>query len=275
VDEKIGKGALKLDASGPPTAFINNPVTYTFTLTNTGKGVVTRALIGAMLPPKTEFVKASEGGRFAENQVAWFLGTLQPGAQRQVTLTIKALAAGEICILPFANADDNLTATAEVCTRFTGASALKLEMDDDPRDPIAVGEQTKYKILVTNQGGTPLTNIRVTAKLPAGTLEFAGADGPVKHQLAGDVKQGQIVTFDALPTLAAGTTQRYEVSARALAPARPTVFRVEVTADQLKAGGPVGEDEATTIIPALNGSRRTPRATDGVNTSRPKGVLGD
>src|SRR5262249_828460 len=73
------------------------------------------------------------------------------------------------------------------------------------------------------------------------------ARGPVEHQLGKRDPAGQPLVYEPLKSLAPGKKEEYEVRVKALR-GGDARFKVELTADQLKAGGPVHEEESTTIF---------------------------
>jgi uncharacterized repeat protein (TIGR01451 family) len=240
-----GEAKLKIAISGPREQYLNYSARYEITVTNPGSGAATNVLVNGELPEGTKFVDASTGGKFLANQVAWLLGTLEAGASRAVSLTLRSDTVGEKCVRATVLADQGLRDQAEYCTLFKGASALQLEMVDR-QDPIEEGGETSYPILLRNQGQTPITNIRIKAFVPEG-MQLVRAKGPTDHKLA----EGQALEFEPL-TLSAGAQAAYEVYTRALPlgdlRVRDVRFRVQLRADQLE-GGVVEEQEQTTIIP--------------------------
>jgi uncharacterized repeat protein (TIGR01451 family) len=155
-----------------------------------------------------------------------------------------------VCNQATARADGGLQAGAEVCTVFEGLSALALETVDT-RDPLPVGEQTSYTIVVTNQGTVPVTNLRIKVLVPPQLklLRATGAsDPPPPDKLPAPTAEGQLLPYAPLPTLVPGAEARFEVFVQA-AQAGDARFKVELTADQLERG-PVREDESTQIFAA-------------------------
>jgi uncharacterized repeat protein (TIGR01451 family) len=238
-------GKLELTVDGPKTGFVNEPTVYTIKLQNGTNVVATKAVIACDLPKGAEFVAASEPGKNVAGHVAWLLGDLQPGEVKSVQLTWKGKAAGEICLEPFALADPNLQANAKKCTTFQAAVGLGLLMEDTV-DPVAVGDKTSYVIVVRNQGSLPATNIVIKGFVPK-ELKLTDADGPVKFAKAPGPDGSEQVLFEPVKSLPPQTDARYEVLVEALAPG-DVRFKVELTADQLKKGGPVQETESTRII---------------------------
>lgn len=238
-------GKLIMSMSGPKQQAINVPAHYFITVANAGKAAATNVMVSSVIPEGMKFVRAEQGGKLAGNQVAWLLGTLEPGAAKTVELFLQTNAAGEVCLKARALADKGLSAEAEFCTTFGGASALGLEMIDR-QDPVKLGDDTSYSILVTNQGKVPITNLRIKAFLPEG-LVLVRAKGPADphKDLGAKTPDGQPLDFDPLPSLAPGASVEYEVFVAA-AQVGDIRFKVEMTADQLPSG-PVFETESTHV----------------------------
>ena len=130
----------------------------------------------------------------------------------------------------------------KTCTTF-GVPALLLEMVDR-FDPIPVKGTTSYPIGILNQGSAQVTNIRLEATVPAG-MEFVRASGPGNKSADYSI-EGKTIVFEPVATLDPGAKLEFEVFTRALAPG-DLRFKIKMTADQLKEGGPVTEEESTTV----------------------------
>jgi uncharacterized repeat protein (TIGR01451 family) len=236
---------LNLKMNGPKDGLVGQPVTYTLTLTNTGSDPATNTLVTATFPEQMTFESADAGGRQVQDTVAWLLGTLEAGDSRTVSVTLKAKSLGKRCIKGGALADGGLTAKDEICTTFKGAAALRLKMVDT-RDPIAVGEETSYVIEILSQGSLPVTNVQIKAVVPV-ELALVTAKGPTDYQPGPQLKGKQEIVFQPYPSLAPAERITYEVFVKGVRPGDAR-FRVTMTADQLRAGGPVFEEESTMIF---------------------------
>ena len=240
---------LELKMTGPKRQYANLAVKYQLTVRNSGAAAATNVLIANPLPAGMTLVNSSAGSRLHAGQVAWTLGTLAAGASKTVQIILKAKAAGEVCNKATALADDGLKAEAEVCTRFEGVSALTLELMD-AKNPLPVGEETSYTVTIQNQGTAPVTNLRLTAVVPPEMqlLQAKGAsEAPPAEKLPKATAEGQPLPFAPLKALAPGAMVQYRVFVRALR-AGDVRFKVELTADQLQAGGPVREEQATRVF---------------------------
>jgi uncharacterized repeat protein (TIGR01451 family) len=241
---KAGTARLVLAKTGPRQRYANLATTYLLTVSNPGSAAAHNVMIADPVPAGATFVRA-DNGQLADGVVRWAIGTLEPGASRTVQVVLKAKAPGEVRNQATASADGGLSAKAEAVTNFSGISALAVEVSDT-EDPVEVGADTSYVIAITNQGSTPVTNIQIKALVPP-EMAVTQLKGPINGQLGEKTVQGQAVVFDALKTLAPAATVKIEILVKAKQ-AGDARFKVVITADQLKAGGPVHQEESTAIF---------------------------
>lgn len=245
---------LAVTKAGPSKRYVNLPATYDFTVTNEGTATLANVTLTDPVPEGLTFVSASDEGILTDSKVQWLLGSLDPGASRTVRVVFRAQGAVKACNRVTASAEPTLTAHAEICTEFVGISALLLEVVDTA-DPVELGEETTYLIIVRNQGSLPAGNVAVAAQLPP-QEEFVSATGPAAHK-----HDKQNVAF-APVTLPARGEARFNIVVRA-AQAGDVRFKVDLTADMLTAG-PVHEEESTTLY------AEPPTVREGRELSRPR-----
>ena len=206
-------------------------------MTNEGTSTLTNVTLTDPVPEGLSFVNASHEGILNDNRVQWSLGTIEPGAKRTVQVVFRAKGAVNACNRVTASADHGLSAQAEICTEFLGVSALLLEVVDT-EDPVEVGSETNYLIIVRNQGSLPATGVRVAAHVPE-QEQVLKVTGPSVHS-----QEGQTITCQPF-TLPPQGEARFTVSVRAMR-AGNVRFKVDLTADMLTSG-PVSEEESTTL----------------------------
>jgi uncharacterized repeat protein (TIGR01451 family) len=244
-EEQPGKptvGGLSLVKTGPKRAYVSAAIPYQITVTNQGAQPATNVTVTDSVPANATFVSATQNGQLTGARVRWSLGTLAPGESRAVELRLRGTTVGELSNAAEATADGGVQATSEARTEVLGAAGL-LMMLVDTKDPIEVGGDTVYEIILRSQGSAPITNIRIGATVPV-ELAVTRVQGPVDH-----VKDGQKVTFAPLE-LPAGKDTVYRIHCKAVK-SGDLRFRVQLTADQLTAG-PLLEEESTTVY-ATNG----------------------
>lgn len=216
---------LAVAKTGPETRYIGRPATYEITVTNQGDAPARQTVLTDPLPAGLEFQNASDGGQFSGGRVTWNIGTLDPGASKKVTITVKPLTAG--------SAKNTATATA-VCTEASASTDMKIEGVPaillevvDVEDPIEVGQNITYIITVTNQGSADGTNIVVEATLPP-EEDYVSAEGATKV-----TNEGKTVRFAPLPALAPKAKATYKVVAKGNA-AGDVRFKISLKSDQMK-----------------------------------------
>jgi uncharacterized repeat protein (TIGR01451 family) len=236
----VGEARLEFSKTGPAQRYLNHPATYLLTVTNPGTTPLANVAISDPLPDKTSFVGATDGGKLVGNVVQWGLGTLPPGGQRTVQVTLRAREAGEVVNQAAATAEHGLRAEASARTRFEAVTGLTADVEVDPPNVVEVGKQATFKIIVENQGDAAVTNLRVTATVPE-QMQYQAGTGPTAAR-----QDGQAVAFEVLPTLAPHQKVEYDVIVKALK-AGDVRFRAAVGADQLPAG-PVHREESITVV---------------------------
>lgn len=105
---------LSIGKSGPASASVNSPFTYTLTLTNSGTLSATNLVITDALPAGTTFVNATNGGGLqAGNIVQWDVNALPgSGAMAQVSFAVTAATTGTVVNQNYGvAADGNISVT--------------------------------------------------------------------------------------------------------------------------------------------------------------------
>lgn len=227
---------LAVTKTGPNRRFVGRSATFDISVQNVGDGSARDTVLVDSIPSGVEMVSADAGGRVAGSQVTWNLGTLAPGAGKTVQVTLKPLQVGRMTNTATARAlctEASASATLEV----QGIPAILLEVKDVD-DPIEVGGNVVYEIVVTNQGSAVGTNIAIECELP-GEQQLVSATGAMQGQL-----QANLIRFAPLPSLAPKMRAKFLVTAKAIRPG-DVRFKVSMKSDQTDA--PVEETEATRI----------------------------
>jgi uncharacterized repeat protein (TIGR01451 family) len=233
--------ALDVVVSGPALRYLDRPATLSFRVTNPGSATANHVTLTEIVPTGFKVMNASHGGRhdFVTRSVVWYMGDLEPGASKDVTLELMAINPGEFKHVATVTAARGLKAQGETSTRVEGLSALLMELVDT-EDPVEVGKQTSYEIRVTNTGSKTETNLQLTCTIPE-QMEFKGAKGPAGCPFR---IEGREVIFNALPKLAPRVDAIYRVNVRCLAPGDAR-FQARVRADGLTQ--PVLREESTRV----------------------------
>ena len=225
---------LVVTKTGPNRRFLGRSATFDISVQNVGDGPARDTILVDNIPGGVDIVSADDGGRASGGQISWSLGTLPPGAGKTVHVTLKPTQIGRITNTATARAlctEASATATLEV----QGIPAILLEVID-VEDPIEVGGNITYEIVVTNQGSSAGTNIVLECTLPT-EQQFVSATGATQGVAAGNA-----VRYAPLASLAPKMRAKYVLTAKALK-AGDVLFKVSMTSDQTDS--PVEETEAT------------------------------
>ena len=238
VQTAVTEAKLELTAEAPEMRFIGRPFTHTFTVKNTGDGPAPRTVVSVVVPRNVTVANVDNGGQAGRNNVTWQLNTLEPGAERTVSVDLSGKERAPVRTTAAARADcvaDDVTAQA--MTDLQGIPALLMEVVDEV-DPVTVGDETTYVITVTNQGSAADTNVRIVCELEE-EMSFVSGSGSSEV-----TAENGTVTMATVPGLDPGDASTWRVTVRAESPADAR-FTVTMNSDQLQR--PVRETESTNL----------------------------
>ncbi len=201
--------SVKVAMNGPGLRYKGRNATYQIEVTNDGTAVSNNVRVMHKLPAGFEFISAENGGKYdaSGRSIGWFVGQLGAGQTATVTVTLKAAALGEQEHLVSALTDQGTRAQSKFRTKVDGVAALVLEVSDQ-YDPVEVGADTWYEVVIRNEGTKAAANVMLACQLPAGVL-LTSTDGPTSASKAADV-----VRFQPLATLAPGKTVTFRVGVK-------------------------------------------------------------
>lgn len=230
---------LAVNVKGPNFRYLARPANYTVTVKNTGTAPAHNVTLSCRVPRAFAYLAGGRNGRFdaSTKTINWFVGTLEVGKEFSADFKLRAVNRGDFPILAQAVGDRGLIANDKHITRVEGIAAILLEVVDVD-DPVEVGAETYYEILVTNQGTEFAKNVVVTASVPDG-ITLLGSKGPSNGRIV-----GRKITFAALPKLAPRADAIYRIKVRT-DKAGDLRIEAQATADSLKA--PVKELESTKV----------------------------
>ncbi len=247
-----------------------NNVTYTLAVRNDGPAAAANVMVVDDLPAGVTIVSAtSSTGTVtqtgnAAGEVSVALGTLNAAATATITIvvTVPATAdAGTITNLTTITGDGDETNpnnnNDSVDVDVTRLAVLTLTKTDTP-DPVLVGGQLTYTMLVTNTGPSTATNVTVVDTLPAG-LTF----GTVATTAGTAVQVGGVITA-TIPTLAVNGTATVTVVSTVLASFAGTTIANSATADADEAS-PVTANANTAVNPQVDLAITKTDSADPVN----------
>ncbi|MFN0182137.1 MAG: hypothetical protein ACKVZ0_25310 [Gemmatimonadales bacterium] len=212
VTTSVTASDLAVAKTGPATGAAGADLTYTIAVTNNGPSAASTVVITDTLPAGVTFVSASAGGTLTGNVVTWpTIASLANGGTTSVTVTYRAGAAGsflDVAAVTTTSTDPNLADNRATLTTVIGTSADVVTTKTGPATATA-GQNISYAITVGNSGPSDAQSVIVTDTLPSG-VTFVSATG-------GGTLAGNVVTWPAIATLAAGASQSYTLVVSAAA----------------------------------------------------------
>ncbi len=222
---RVQEPLLDVQANGPEWRYVGQPVSYTVTVTNNGDAVAREAVLKL------------DGPGLAEDARTRQLGQIEPGQSRTINVTVDGRGKEPVKLVAEAASVCAAAQAATASTAVRTMPALLLETVDNT-DPVRIGDNTIYTILVKNQGSAPAKNVTVSAELPA-ELKYVEGSGQTEVKAS-----GQSITLAPIESLAPGEIATWWVEAKA-EKAADTRFRVELKSDYLDQ--PVPEVEPTRL----------------------------
>jgi uncharacterized repeat protein (TIGR01451 family) len=228
---------LDVRVEAPEQSYVGASLPVAITVRNAAEIPLQRVVVRYQLASGLSVIETEPPASISAGNITWVLDRLAP--QQQVRLRVN-LRAGNVGMVEHRVSAESYAQrfTASAKTEIVGAAALLLVVVDS-QDPVLVGQDCRYHLIVRNQGSAPATNIRLRVEVPA---EFAitRVQGPSDHK-----REGQTLLFEPLH-LPPNTDRIYRIYVRAVKPG-VVRLRAEMVADQLRAG-PVRVEESTTIL---------------------------
>lgn len=232
----VCKYCCEVTKEGPKEVRVGQNADYHITVTNVGDRPITDVFVTDFAPNGTSIVSA-EGANISCNRAVWKLDELKPGEDTTLPISLTTCTPGYYCNRVSVTNAQGSCCSAESSTRWKGTPALHVSITD-LEDPICVGENTSYRIQVTNQGSEPDENVRVTVRFPREIVPVS-AVGSTQSQIS-----GQTVTFVPYSPLGSRQSAEWRVDARAKERGDARV-KVEVMSDSITT--PIVQEESTIV----------------------------
>ena len=246
----IREAKLAVDIVGPETEYMDQRVTYQVTVKNDGEATAKGATLKVNADKNAKVLRVSKVAPEAPapatdgNMLTWNLGDLEPGKSVVVSMTTSSTTDAPLKHVAIATSvcarggDVAKAAQDTITTQMITLPALLLELVDQ-KDPMQVGTNEVYTIVVLNQGQGEDGNVKIVCHLPEG-FEYVSSDGPTKGTAS-----GLDVTFDPIEKFAAKRKVTYTITAKVVK-AGDVRTKVDLSSDYLTT--PVTETEPTRLI---------------------------
>jgi uncharacterized repeat protein (TIGR01451 family) len=195
---QVRRPELELEATGPETARIGEPVAFQLVVRNKGNTPAHAVLLETLLPAGL----SHPGGNDLENEV----GNLEPGEVRRIVLRVTPTQAGDLRQRIRAQAAGEEAVEREVRLHVQD---LKLALAANGPRVLYEGWPASFELTVRNEGADVVRQVRLTAVLPAG-IAFVRADAgavyaPETHGLSWDL--GELRSGEARTVLWSGNAR--------------------------------------------------------------------
>ena len=193
------------------------------------------------------YVSSSPEGTVSADgsQVVWDIGTLALEGEVSVSVTLQANEEGTVTNTASTGASEDVSDSASIDVLVLAAAGAHIQITDSS-DPVRVGEEVDYTVLVDNQGRSAMTGVSITVAIPdAMTVTSTSSDQAVVSE------DGSTVTFELSDPLAAGDSFSFSITAEANALPEGQNREDAVTSATLtynEFSEPVSSDEGTTVI---------------------------
>jgi uncharacterized repeat protein (TIGR01451 family) len=201
---------LQLQQAPAARLFVGRDGDLRIDVTNDTHKPLRNVAVADRLPDGLDFVAASERGLYQGNSrtVYWLIDQMPPGQTRTLVVRVNGVKAGQHQNVVFAKADGIAEMQSASVVALEGISDLTLRVVD--RDnPLELGKDTVYEILVRNPGNAPASNVQLQAQFPRGLMP-KNAEGNTKFSM-----DRHTVLFEPIPSLGPGGQAIYRVSALA------------------------------------------------------------
>ena len=240
---------ITVEKTGRPAMFVGNQVTYTLTASNSGDAALTGVTITDTIPTGMSYVTSSPAGTVSDDgaQVTWSVGSLAVGAETSVTVTLQGDQVGTVTNTAGASATEGVSASDTLEIRVLPAPGATIQITDS-FDPVSEGEEVDFTVSVSNQGRSPMTNVRVVVPIPIEMTFVSTSD--TQATLGED---GRTVTFLLDSSLATGESFSFTITVQAnQLPGdqirKDTITTATLTYEEFSEA--VSTDEGTTVIEA-------------------------
>lgn len=154
---------VTIEKISPATVNVNQEYDYTIRVTNIAKtlDLVDVAVLDALPEEGYEFRSADPVGEISGRMLRWTLGSLPPGASREISVRGRATREGSVGKCAF------VEYTPRVCVA-TQVVAPALELERFAPAAIVQCDDIPLRFVIRNPGSGPATNVRIADELPDG-----------------------------------------------------------------------------------------------------------
>jgi uncharacterized repeat protein (TIGR01451 family) len=160
---------VAIDVGAPAVVAVGQDVEYRILVENRSRATAGVTVVSP-LPQNAKFVKADPPPAAPGQELRWPLGALPAGARKEIRVTIKPTG-GEVDNRAYLHVEYGRVATTKIVQ-----PKLTVKQLGPAGEPVK-GERLAFKLLVTNTGEVPATDVVVTDALQTEGFEFDDPPG--------------------------------------------------------------------------------------------------
>ncbi len=219
---QLMKPELTLQVRSPGEQYFGRDVSIEAIVKNVSDVPASDVMVMLPLPADAQRVSLNDASlTVADGGI--LIDELGPGQSRTVGVTFRPASPGDYSGVAVANGYCAVRLEKPVQLSVVGIPALQIEAVDT-QDPVAVGEETTYRVRIINEGNAADTNLTITGSLPDGFSFVSGSD-----EVTNDEGDFELPVYE---NLAAGEEIYFEIVAKAEQAGRVS-FKLNVKSDNL------------------------------------------
>lgn len=203
----VAEPKLNIGVRGPATTIANEAAEFEVVVVNEGRVESNNVRAKYRLPAGFEYVSADRGGKYnaADQTIEWFVGTLEPGKMKHMTVSLKAAKDGPTKHQVGVISEHGKMTMAEHECRVQGMAVLDVQFTADTNRVKAAGGESRLQITVSNTGTSAAEAVGLSCEVPSG-MELVDVSGPSEY-----IADSGVIIFRSLPQLAPGETATFVV----------------------------------------------------------------
>lgn len=236
----VAEPQLKIAISGPEEQMAGRTSDYTMSVSNAGGVPSENVRAKYRIPEGFEFVSADRGGKYSktDHSIEWFVGTLQPDASSDFSLTLRATEPGELLHQAGVISEHGQVTMCDYNTVVEGMADLDLKIVSSSTD-LTKGDDVTWEVHIRNSGSRAASNVGMSCELPSG-IQLVDAEGPSEH-----IAENGVMVFRSLPSIAPNEEIVYSIRATCLREGNHRL-RLRVASESISEPL-IGEESATVV----------------------------
>ena len=178
VDANLNSGLSITKEVNVAKAVVGDLIKYTIIVKNNGLSDATGIKVWDILPITVKYNSGAQS--FDENtrNASWTIDKIEAKQSTTVTLFVNVTGVGNITNTAFANCNENKTVVNKTSNNVTAIPNVVLSVvkEANVTEPVLVGDKIKYTIVVTNNGLSDATQVKVIDVIDTSLVKIVSAE---------------------------------------------------------------------------------------------------